>query len=165
MATNKQKDTLKRLGIQDREAERVRAKALKEPLPLGASHPDSIWVVIRDREKEPLPEEIQSRKEELHSERERVATTQSEKDAIYAQSTDSFAPIPIDPALLQSEREFQALQLDMRGIQGTNLSFEVSEEEEEGDGDNESDGGSEGVDMEDAGFNEDFRDGTDFISL
>jgi hypothetical protein len=129
-AVNKQNSELKQEGIADRAAERERRQYIQQHQVLGSTIPALIWIPVRDRQKEPTAAETEDRRIALQSLREAVGKAQRDRDNAYAANPISFAPVPIDPKILQEEREFQ---LSQRG--GLQLTVLVDNLEEKG-GDN-----------------------------
>jgi hypothetical protein len=115
-------------GVLDRTAERERKQWIQQHQPLGFTIPPLMWIPIRDRQKELTAAEIENRRIALQSLYEAVARAQLERDEVYAANPISFTSIPIDPTILQQEREFQ---LSQRG--GLQVTIPVEDSEEGGD--------------------------------
>jgi hypothetical protein len=96
-----------------------------------------MWTPIRDRQKEPTTAETENRRIVLQSLHEAIGKAERDRKEAYAANPASLTPIPIDPAILQEEREFQ---LSQRG--GLQVIIPVDDSAEEGgdDGGGESEG-------------------------
>jgi hypothetical protein len=95
-----------------------------------------MWTTIRDRQKEPTAEEMEIDRITLQSLHDAVAQAQKDKEEAYTMNPISFTSVPIDPIILEEERQFK---LSQRG--GLQLIMPVdSEEEEEGEGEGSDDG-------------------------
>jgi hypothetical protein len=86
-----------------------------------------MWTPIRDRQKEPTTAETENRRITLQSLREAVGKAERDWEEAYATNPTSLTPIPIDPAILQEEKEFQ---LSQRG--GLQVTIPVDDSAEEG---------------------------------
>jgi hypothetical protein len=134
-AQNKQKEALRIKGVADRRKEQERKKQIQQYQALGSTIPDHMWTTIRDRQKEPTAEEMEIDRIALQSLHDAVAQAQKDKEEAYTMNPISFTSVPIDPIILEEERQFK---LSQRG--GLQLIMPVdSEEEEEGEGE-DSDG-------------------------
>jgi hypothetical protein len=120
--------------------------------------PPLLWVPIRDRQKEPTAAEVENRQIALQSLREAVGKAQRDRDEVYAMNTLSFAPLPIDPTILQEEHEFWISQ---RG--GLQVTIPVEDSEEEG-GDNAASESEDGYQRSVASLDS-IAHNADFVSL
>ena len=93
----------------------------------GITIPPLAWIPIRDRQKEATAAENEARCIALQSLYEAVRNAQHNQDKVYAANPISFTSIPIDPAILEEERQFQISQ---RG--GLQVIIPVELEEEDG---------------------------------
>jgi hypothetical protein len=89
-----------------------------------------MWIPVRNRQKELTTTKTEDRQIALQSLYKAVGKAQRDKNEAYAANPISFTPVPIDPTILQEEREFR---LSQRG--GLQLTIPVDNSEEEG-GDN-----------------------------
>ena len=95
-----------------------------------------MWTTIRDRQKEPTAEEMETDRITLQSLHDAVAQAQEDKEHAYTMNPTSFTSVPIDPLILEEERQFK---LSQRG--GLQVIMPVdSEEEEEREGGGSDDG-------------------------
>jgi hypothetical protein len=106
-AQNKQKNELQAEGVQVRRAENERRHYIQQHQALGSTIPPLMWIPVRDHQKEPTAAETENRRIALQSLREAVGKAQRDRDEVYAANALSFTPLPIDPTILQEEREFQ----------------------------------------------------------
>jgi hypothetical protein len=134
-AVNKQKRELRAEGVADRAAEKERRDYIEQHQALGSTIPSLMWIPVRDRQKEPTAAEIENRRIDLQSLYEAITKAQRDKDEIYAANLISFTTLPIDPTILQEEREFK---LSQRGGLQVTVLVDDSEEEEGNNSVNES---------------------------
>jgi hypothetical protein len=95
---------------------------------LSTPLPDNIWNPIRDPEKEPTLAE----KDALRANQslyDAVETAQKEWDRVHSENPLVFTDIPIDPAILEAERQFQIQQTPLNQV-----GLHIDLEEEEGSG-------------------------------
>jgi hypothetical protein len=156
-AQNKQKNELNAEGVLDRTAERERKLYIQQHQALGYEIPPLTWVPIRDRQKEPTAAEEESRQIALQSLREAVGKAERDREEAYTTNPISLTPIPIDPTILQAEREFRISQ---RGLQ-LNILVDNSEEEQS----DTSMGESEGEDQRSIATIDSIAENADFISF
>jgi hypothetical protein len=120
---------LKDRGVQARKDEKARQAFLKANSGLvGVNIPDSMWVPIRDPQKNPTAAE----KEALRANQslyDAAALAQQEWNESRSENPADFTAIPIDPAILNSERQFQVQQ---RLLDQVVLQVYSEEEDEEG---------------------------------
>ena len=90
--------------------------------------------------------------------REAVGKAQRDRDKVYAMNTLSFAPLPIDPIILQEEHKFWVSQ---RG--GLQVTIQVEDSEEEG-GDNAASESEDGYQRSVASLDS-IAHNADFVSL
>jgi hypothetical protein len=126
-AINKQNGNLKQEGIANRAAKRERRQYIQQHQVLRSTIPALMWIPVRDRQKEPTAAKTKDRRIALQSLREAIRKAQRDRDNAYATNPISFAPIPIDLAILQEEHEFR---LSQRG--GLQLTIPVDNSEDEG---------------------------------
>jgi hypothetical protein len=157
-AQNKQTEELRQEGVADRSAERERKQYLQQHQALGSTIPPYMWTPIRDRQKEPTTAEIENRQIALQSLREAVGKAERDREEVYTTNPTSLTSIPIDPAILQEEREFQ---LSQRG--GLQVTISVDDSAEEG-GDN-SGGESEGDYQRSVATIDSIAENVDFVSF
>ena len=86
-----------------------------------------MWIPIRDPQKEPTPAKTEARRAANQSLYEAVVHAQKDRDRAYSENITEFTSIPIDPAILEEERQFQIRQ---RG--GLQVVILVDSEEEGG---------------------------------
>jgi hypothetical protein len=126
-ARNKQLEELWKEGVADCQKERERKELIQQHQTLGITIPPLAWIPIRDHQKEATTAENEARCIALQSLYEAVGTAQHDRDEVYAANPTSFTSIPIDPAILEEERQFQISQ---RG--GLQVIIPVESEEEDG---------------------------------
>jgi hypothetical protein len=126
-ARNKQLEELWKEGVADCQKERERKELIQQHQTLGITIPPLAWILIRDPQKEATTAENEARCIALQSLYEAVGTAQHDRDEVYAANPTSFTSIPIDPAILEEERQFQISQ---RG--GLQMIIPVESEEEDG---------------------------------
>ena len=86
-----------------------------------------MWIPIRDPQKEPTPAEMEAHRAANQSLYEAVVHAQKDRDSAYSENITEFTSIPIDPAILEEEWQFQICQ---RG--GLQVVIPVDSEEEGG---------------------------------
>jgi hypothetical protein len=104
-AENKAKNELNAIGIKAWKDEKARLLLIQQHQALGISIPDHLWIPIRDPEKQPTPAE----RDTLHANQslyDAVETAQVEWDRVHLENPLVFIDIPIDPAILEAERQF-----------------------------------------------------------
>jgi hypothetical protein len=109
---NKARNTLKERGIQARKDERARLLFIQQHQALGAYNPNDKWILIRDPEKQPTPAETDALRAN-QSRYDHLEQTQKAWDKAYSDDPTEFTNIPIDPMILEHERQFQILQKDL----------------------------------------------------
>jgi hypothetical protein len=157
-AENKQKEELRIQGVQARKDEKERRQYIQQHQALGTSIPDYMWIPIRDPQKEPTPTETEARRAANQSLYEAVEHAQKDRDRAYSENITEFTSIPIDPAILEEERQFQIHQ---RG--GLQVVIPVDSEEEVGGV--ESGVGSGVEDYQSVASIDSIAENADFISL
>jgi hypothetical protein len=90
--------------VTDRRKEQERKRQIQQYQALGSTIPDHIWTTIRDRQKEPTAEEIETDRITLQSLHDAVTQAQKDKEEAYATNPISFTLVPIDPIILEEER-------------------------------------------------------------
>ncbi|KAN0074998.1 hypothetical protein V8E54_007609 [Elaphomyces granulatus] len=110
VAENKAKNALRDRGVQARKDEKARQAFIKaNPGLVGIEIPDSMWVPIRDPQKSPTAaeEEALRANQSLYEALERA---QQEWNESRSEDPADFTAIPIDPTVLDDERQFQVRQ-------------------------------------------------------
>ncbi|KAN0074286.1 hypothetical protein V8E54_008223, partial [Elaphomyces granulatus] len=110
VAENKAKNALRDRGVQARKDEKARQAFIKAISGLvGIEIPDSMWVPIRDPQKNPTAaeEEALRANQSLYEALERA---QQEWNESQSEDPADFTAIPIDPTILDDERQFQVRQ-------------------------------------------------------
>jgi hypothetical protein len=109
----------------------------------GTSIPDHLWIPIRDPEKQPTPAERDALRAN-QSLYDAVETAQAEWDRVHSENPLVFTDIPIDPAILEAERQFQIQQTP-----GLHIDVEEEGSGTDGEGGSGTDGeGGSGTDGE-----------------
>ena len=65
-----------------------------------------MWIPIWDPQKEPTPVKMEARRGANQSLYEAVVHAQKDRDRAYSENITEFTSIPIDPAILEEERQF-----------------------------------------------------------
>jgi DDE superfamily endonuclease len=110
VAENKAKNALRDRGVRARKDEKARQAFIKANSGLvGIEIPDSMWVPIRDPQKNPTAaeEEALRANQSLYEALERA---QQEWNESRSEDPADFTAIPIDPTVLDAERQFQVRQ-------------------------------------------------------
>jgi hypothetical protein len=128
---NKAKNELNAIGIKARKDEKARLLLIQQHQALGISIPDHLWIPIRDPEKQPTLAERDALRAN-QSLYDAVETAQAEWDRVHSENPLVFTDIPIDPAILEAERQFQIQQTP-------GLHIDVEEEGSGSDGEGGSD--------------------------
>ena len=157
-AQNKQKEALRIKGVTDRRKEQERKRQIQQYQALGSTIPDHMWTTIRDRQKEPTAEEMETDRITLQSLHDAVAQAQEDKEHAYTMNPTSFTSVPIDPLILEEERQFKLSQRG--GLQAIMPVDSEEEEDEEGEG---SDDGME--DYRSVVSSDSIAENADFVSL
>jgi DDE superfamily endonuclease len=124
---NKARNMLKERGIQARKDERARLLFIQQHQALGAFIPDEMRIPIRDPEKQPTSAETDALRanQSLYDHLEQV---QKARERAYSDDPAEFTDIPIDPAILEHERQFRVQQ---QGVLNQ-LTIQLDADEQEG---------------------------------
>jgi hypothetical protein len=125
IAENKAKNTLHDQGVQARKDEKARLLFIQQHQVLGAYIPEDKWVPVRDPEKQPTPAETEALRAN-QSLYDNLEFAQKAKERAYAENPQDFTSIPIDPKVLEMERQYKKRQ---RGPLGEVIIPVDSEEE------------------------------------
>jgi hypothetical protein len=155
---NKQAEDLRKEGVKDRRREKERKAQIQQHQLVGITIPANLWTPIRDHQKDPTAEEKEALQIALQPLRDTVARAQKERDDVYAADPYSFTSIPIDPMILEEERQFQLSQSG-----GLQTILQVESEEEEGQ--DEESGDDEIEDYRSVVSLDSIAENADFISL
>ena len=131
-AENKAKNELHAKGVQARKDEKARLQFIQEHHVLGSTIPDYYWLPIRDPEKNPTSAETEALRAN-QSLYDAVKLAEEDWKVAYLDDPTQFTLIPIDPAILEEEQQYQLQQrkpLEHIVIQ------EDSEDEGDGSGSN-----------------------------
>jgi hypothetical protein len=125
-AENKAKNELNTRGIQAQKDEKARIILIQQHQALGISLPDHIWNLIRDPEKDPTLAERDALRAN-QSLYDAVERAKAEWDKVQSEDPVVFTDIPIDPTILEAERQFKISQRPL-------LVIDLEEEEGSGSG-------------------------------
>ena len=108
-AENKAKNELHAKGVQARKDEKARLQFIQEHHVLGSTIPDYYWLPIRDPEKNPTSAETEALRAN-QSLYDAVKLAEEDWKVAYLDDPTQFTLIPIDPAILEEEQQYQLQQ-------------------------------------------------------